>query len=129
MSHLVNPDCPERLAHNGPCLCSGEDKNLSPVPETESNEEGKTPSSTSSQPDANTLLWVRAAIEKCLSEPIGLNVPDLKSWVKVYEIKEKDKYDVELGWSVEYGLYSVEKYFFIKGMVIQQKICQKTCRL
>jgi hypothetical protein len=73
-----------------------------------------------------TLLWVRAAIDKFLNEKP--KVVDLKSWVKVYELKEKDEYDVENGWTVECGICSVEKYFFIKGMVSQQLICQKGCQ-
>ena len=90
---------------------------------------------TSPQAGINFLLWVRAAIDKfkarmallwscgrkCGSD-IGADKDDLSSMKKMYEFVSKDKYDKEFGWTVEYGIYSVEQYFFVKGRVIQSEV-------
>lgn len=65
------------------------------------------------------LLW--SSGRKCGSA-IGADKEDLSSVKKVFEFVRKDKYDKEFGWTVEYGIYSVEQYFFIKGRVIQSEV-------
>ncbi|UXE67261.1 MAG: hypothetical protein KA713_01255 [Chryseotalea sp. WA131a] len=81
---------------------------------------------------ANMVLWVSAALHKIKhgwlgvgqrggkrGHAIGADSKPEKQWKKVYEFVNKDDYDNEFGWVVEYGFYSIEEYFFLKGRTIQ----------
>ncbi|MFM7855004.1 MAG: hypothetical protein ACKO96_24530 [Flammeovirgaceae bacterium] len=84
---------------------------------------------------ANIMLWVSAAMHKFKhgwlgfgqrngkrGHAIGANSKEESSFKKVYQFSQKDKYDEEFGWVVEYGFYSIEEYFFWKGRTIQFEI-------
>ncbi|UXE68904.1 MAG: hypothetical protein KA713_10125 [Chryseotalea sp. WA131a] len=84
---------------------------------------------------ANMVLWVSAALHKIKhgwlgfgqrggkrGHAIGADSKPEKQWTKVYEFVSKDKYDKEFGWVVEYGIETVDNYFYLKGRIIQMEI-------